>query len=211
MTMNKTRARLFAQKALQYLQVTYPDTLSWAQSIGPNTFRNLREKQFLYSYCWVIYASGFKVAVIEAKFPHLQEAFKDFEPNALSRMRSIAPVLKVFNNERKAECFLLGAHAIHREGFVPFKRRLRKEGVQALESLPGIGPITKDHLAKNIGFADVAKADIWLERAANLCGAASVTELTSYLAESLGETQHVIDVAIWQYGADGQFANFGPC
>jgi hypothetical protein len=76
--------------------------------------------------------------------------------------------------------------------------------VQALEKLPGIGPTTKDHLAKNIGLADVPKADRWLKRAAKLCEANSVPELTSYIAKRLSESQHVIDVAIWTYGKDGK-------
>ncbi|TAJ99279.1 hypothetical protein EPO44_10645 [bacterium] len=72
-----------------------------------------------------------------------------------------------------------------------------------LEELPGIGPITKFHLAKNIGLADVAKPDIWLERAAKLCRAASVKQLTTYLTEAIGESHHILDVAIWHYGVDG--------
>jgi hypothetical protein len=208
--MNEKRAHLLAQQAIEYLRTAYPEVLAWAENVGPNTFRNLKEKRFLADYCWVVYASGFKFTVIEAIFPALRVAFKDFEPGALSRMRSLAPVLEVFNNERKATSFLAGAKAIHKEGFVAFKRRLRKEGVATLENLPGIGPITKDHLAKNIGLADVAKADIWLERASNMCEAASVTELTAYLSTRLGVSQHVIDVAIWQYGADGKFASVDP-
>lgn len=208
MPINKSRAQKLAQAALDHLKETNPDELKRARDMGPATFHNLRLKHFLADYCWGVYASGFKFAIIEAKFPALRSAFKDFEPAALSRMRSIRPVLDVFNNERKAKSFLTGAQTIIRDGFIPFKQRLRQEGAQALETLPGIGPITKDHLAKNIGLADVPKADRWLDRAAELCEG-SVPELTSYVANYLGESQHVVDVAIWAYGKDGLLPSAG--
>jgi hypothetical protein len=201
--MNEARALQLAQTALDHLIDTDPDSLEWARNVGASTFQNLRLKQFLFEYCWVVYASGFKFRIVEAIFPAVQKAFKDFDPSALSRMRSIKAVRAVFNHERKARSFLTGAQSVIGEGFSAFKRRLRKEGVQALDDLPGIGPITKDQLAKNIGFADVPKADRWLERAAKLCDANSVSELTSYAAQHLGESQHVVDVAIWTYGRDG--------
>jgi hypothetical protein len=207
MTINETQARKLADQAFSYLEQTYPETLAEHRNIGPHTFRNLRLKQFLSEYCWVVYASGFRFSVIEEKFPELQKAFRDFDPDSLSRMRSIKAVLDVFNNERKANCFLSGAQPIMNEGFSTFKRRLLKNGVKVLQELPGIGPITKDHLAKNIGLADVSKADIWLERAAKLCEASSVPELTTYVAGYLGESQNVGDVAIWAYAKDGFLQN----
>ena len=207
MAINELRARKLAQQAFKHLKKNDPDTLAWARNVGTTTFRNLRLKVFLSEYCWVVYASGFKVAIIQEKFPSLQKAFTDFDPKALSRMRSIKAVLNVFNNKKKANCFLSGAQTVIGEGFSHFKHRLRKEGVQMLQELPGIGPITKDHRAKNIGLADVAKADIWLERAAKICGARSVPELTAYIANHLGESQHVVDVAIWTYGKDGLLHN----
>jgi hypothetical protein len=208
MAINEARARKLAKQALDHLIETDPDTLAWFRKVGPTTFRNLRLTAFLSEYCWVVYASGFKFAVIQSKFPSLQKAFRDFDPVALSRMRSVSAVLKVFKNERKASCFLAGAHMVIEEGFSSFKRRLLREGVQALQDLPGIGPITQNHLAKNIGLADVAKADIHLVEAAKRCEAGSVPELTAYIAEYTGESQNVVDVAIWMYGKDRLLYSF---
>jgi len=190
-------------RAYEHVAATEPDTLEWARSVGPATFRNLRLRQFLSHYCFVIYASGFKFSTIDAKFPALTKAFKDFDPDKLSRMRSLTPVLKVFGNERKADCFLRGAKLLIAEGFSKFKNRLRRDGVCVLEALPGLGPITKDHLAKNIGFLDVAKADVWLERAAAQCGC-TVVELVDGIAQRHGESRHVVDVAVWMLGRDGK-------
>jgi hypothetical protein len=208
MAFDEARAKLLAENAFDHLKKTGPEALEWARNIGASTFRNLRLKTFLWHYCWVVYASGFKFSVIEDKFPSIKNAFKNFEPASLARMRSIKPVLSIFDNERKAKSFLTGAQSVIDEGFASFKNRLRNEGIDVLEKLPGIGPITKYHLAKNIGLVDVSKPDIWLERAAILCGAPTVQHLTEYAAQSLAETQHVVDVAIWKYGKDGLFPKY---
>ena len=199
--MNRDRASRMFEEAKLYCEENYPDELEWANGINAETFRNLRSKRFLTEYCWVIYASGFKVATVEAVFPDLKEAFKGFDIQALSRMRSVKPVLRVFNNERKANSFLNGGKDIAAEGFSAFKKRLKKEGVDMLEHLPGIGPITKYHLAKNIGLVDGAKPDIWLVRAAEACDT-SVNELVEYLSCEYGMSRHAVDVVLWRHGAD---------
>ncbi len=186
---------------MDHIRQEHPEVLDWAENVNQDTFKWLKSKEFLDEYCWVIYASGFRVAVIEAKFPLLRKAFKDFDLTALARMRSLKAVLDVFNNERKAECFLAGSKVIADEGFAKFKRRLKDQGVCVLETLPGIGPITKFHLAKNIGLVDEAKPDIWLVRAAKECSA-SVDELVTFLSKRNQMSRHVVDVTLWQYGAD---------
>lgn len=191
---------------MAYFEDNAPDELDWARSVGPDTFRNLRLKVFLRQYCWVVYNSGFKYAIIKAKFPAIKAAFKDFEPERLARMRSIKNVLDVFDSERKARNYLDGAKAVIAEGFPKYKRRLAAEGVDMLMELPGIGPITKNHLAKNIGLADVEKDDRWLNRAAATCGG-SAAELATYLSEQLEESRHTIDVAIWTLGKDGRLTS----
>lgn len=189
--------------AFDNLAENEPEVLTWARGVNEDTFKNLRSKRFLNQYCFVVYASGFRFSTIQSRWHQLADAWHGFDLNRLSRMRSIKPVLAVFNNTRKAESFLSGSKLIAKEGYINFKRRLRKGGVDILTELPGIGPITKDHLAKNIGLADVAKADVWLVRAASFCGAANVGELVEFLATETQETRHVIDVALWTYGRDG--------
>ena len=192
-------------EALSHIEAQQPDVLEWARSVGDQTFTNLRSKQFLKMYCFVVYASGFKFATVKAKFDDLAASYQRFDIERLCNMRSLKPALKIFGNERKARNFLDGAKKIGDEGFTQFKRRLRAGGPDILMELPGIGPITKDHLAKNIGLADVAKGDIWLVRAAELCGSNDVSEFVDFLHAETGETRHVLDVAIWSLGRDGLF------
>jgi 3-methyladenine DNA glycosylase Tag len=190
------------KQAFTYMQTHKAEELEWARGINENTFKNIKAKIFLSEYCWVVYASGFKVSIVEEKFPFLKSAFKDFDLDALSRMRSVTQALKVVNHRGKAEGFLEGAKKICNEGFGNFKNRLRKDGIDVLCELPFIADITKKHLAKNIGFMDVAKDDIWLERIRELASAKNVEELTRYLSKKHGESEHVIDVVLWRYCAD---------
>jgi len=124
-------------------------------------------------------------------------------------MASIDHVLPIFGSRRKAQCFLEGAKLIKREGWKHFKKRMGRCGSGVLTELPGIGPVTKDHLAKNIGLIDTAKPDVWLIRAAKTCKASGVAELVEFLHEQTGETRHVIDVAIWTYARDGGVSTVG--
>lgn len=189
------------ESAKAYCEAEYADEVDWANSITPETFKNLRTKGFLSTYCWVVYASGFKVSTIEGIFPDIKTAFKEFELEDIAKMKSIKPVLAVFNNERKASSFLEGSKNIAKEGFSTFKKRLKNAGIDMLEELPGIGPITKFHLAKNIGLVDEAKPDVWLVRAADAC-ATSVEELVAFLSDKYGMSRHTVDVILWRYGAD---------
>jgi len=198
---SKTLDKLYKQ-ALAYIQVNRAEELEWARGINENTFKNIRSKGFLAEYCWVVYASGFKVSIVEEKFSVLKSAFKDFDLQRLSRMRSIKPSLVAINNVSKAEGFLTGAKKIYEEGFSNFKKRIKEDGIDVLCELPYIGDITKKHLAKNIGFSDIAKDDIWLERIKELSSASSVNEVTGYLSNKFKESEHVIDVVLWRYCAD---------
>lgn len=201
--MDKDEALKLWTRAFDHLNANEPEIVEWARGTGEHTFRNMRSKQFLQRYCFVVYASGFKFATIKGVIDDLKTAFHGFDLDRLSRSRSIKKALAVFNNERKAQNFLDGAKLIAAEGYASFKKRLKAGGPDVLMELPGIGNITKDHLAKNIGLADVAKADVWLVRAAHKCGTADVSEMIEFLHSEVGESRHLIDVALWTYGRDG--------
>lgn len=192
-------------KSLSFIEQNDPEVLASTRSVGLHTFKRLSCEQFLRHYCYVVYASGFKAATIQSIFDRLESAFCDFDLSRLSRMRSLRKPLAVFRSDRKARNFLSGAHLIAAEGWTNYKKRLASGGVYLLTELPGIGPITKDHLAKNIGMADVVKADIWLERAAALCGKNSPDELVDEICKATGETRNTVDVVIWYHGKECAF------
>jgi hypothetical protein len=201
--MDKNKAIKIFEKAWEYCKKNHPDELDWAKNISPDTFKNLKLKRFLTEYCWVVYASGFKVSTLEEKFYDLKKAFKNFDLNSLVKMRDLRHILAVFNNERKANCFLRGCKMISQQGFSSFKKQLREKGIDFFEQLPGIGPITKYHLAKNIGFLDNPKPDIWLRRVAKECST-SVNELVEFLSKKYHISNHVVDIVLWRFGSDNK-------
>ena len=200
--MNKKYTRKLFLTAWEYCENHERDELEWAKSVNEDTFKKVKSEKFLRNYCWVVYYSGFSALTIELEFLALETAFEDFDITALSKMKSIKPVLDVFNNKRKAKCFLEGAKMIADEGFVAYKKRLKKKGIDTLEELPGIDSTAKFHLAKNIGLADKAKPDKWLKRAARKCKAASVDKLVNYLRKEFDCSRHVVGVVLWRYGMD---------
>lgn len=78
------------------------------------------------------------------------------------------------------------------------------EVLRFCHGLPWIGPITKYHLAKNLG-ADVAKPDRWLVRLAEAEGE-SVDGLCQRLAYGTGDRVATVDVVLWRACAIGLLA-----
>lgn len=90
---------------------------------------------------------------------------------------------------------------VHREGWREFKDRLKKEGMDMLEELDGIGPVLKKELAKQIGLADTAKPDVHLKRCAEHCGASSVDEMVGFLAAKFKMQRRQVDAILWEWCA----------
>ena len=89
---------------------------------------------------------------------------------------------------------------INEDGFDAFKDRLEQEQLNALEALAGVGPVTKQNLAKNIGLQDAAKPDVWLARCADACSAGGVEVLVSLLRETSSASKaHEIGTILWNY------------
>ena len=150
--------------------------------------------------CWVVFASGFRYTVVRDSFPAMEELFCSFDPESLAAMEPVERERLPIRNKRKADGFLAGCRIVAGEGFGKFKGRLAEEdGLDVLEELPGIGPVTKRHLAKNIGLEDTAKPDVWLVRCADECGADSVAELVSFLSGTNPSFKaHQIDTILWR-------------
>ena len=169
----------------------------------PHEFSDVNATKFLESYCWVVFASGFRNAVVETHFAAITAAFKDFDLDALAEMAEVDVSALPIKNERKASGFLQGAKLIAAEGFDEFKERLQEGRQDVLEELPGIGPTTKKHLAMVIGLDDTAKDDVWLKRCAKACST-TVDPLVSYLSKEYSATEQHVDAVLWQYCRDFQ-------
>lgn len=176
--------------------------LRWALSISRSTWRNIGSSRFLREYAWVVYAAGIRNDILDQYWPRLRRAFRGFRMNRVAQMRSTHPAIKVFRNERKARCVLRGAAMIQAEGFKAFKARVARDWEQALEGLPGIGQITKFHLARNVGLADTGKPDLWVLRIAKLAHAPDWRAMLHYLSKRSRLPRKAVDVVLFRYGAD---------
>ena len=192
--MKKGMARKMFEDALAIVG----NQADWADINSAKTWWNLNEQTFLGEYCWVVFAAGFKETTLKKHFEDIEKVFKGFNPEAVARMRPVNREKLPIKNKVKADNFLKGAKIVHKEGWRGFKAHVKKNGMDALEELPGIGPIAKKHLAKNIGLADVAKDDVHLERCAKICSA-TVDELVSFLSEEYGMTKHKVDAVLWEF------------
>ena len=166
----------------------------------PLVFDDLDDSRFLREYCWVVFESGFRYTVVRDKFPAIEALFQSFDLKSLADMEFVERDSLPIRNKRKADGFLRGCRMIAEEGFDAFKNRLAEGGLEVLEQLPWIGPVTKYHLAKNIGLKDTAKPDVWLERCAKECGAPDGHVLVSFLhgVHPSLEVQQ-IDTILWDY------------
>ena len=72
---------------------------------------------------------------------------------------------------------------IANEGFETYKKRLKKEGIDALEELPDIDSTTKFRLARNIGLTDTVEEE----------------ERVDYLSKEFNCSRHVVDFVLWRY------------
>jgi hypothetical protein len=198
--MNKRKAESFLHSAKRYMVENHRNELR--RAMKDKRFRDISPNQFLEMYCWVVYASNFSVKTLEEKWPKIKKAFKGFSISRIARMRSIRPVLSVFNNVQKARCFLRGVQGIYSERFRSFIKRVEGAGMTSLEDLPGVGPITKKHLARNTGSADVAKDDVNIRSLVELLGGRDENELVGYLAKKFDERKGVVDAILWRFCAD---------
>lgn len=164
----------------------------------PKNWQRLDERTFLEVYCGVVFAAGFNARTVDDKFPAMKKVFKGFDPAALARMRSVPTAKLPIKNTRKAAAFLEGVKQVHGEGWKHFKKRLKQEGVEMLKELPWIKDITKDHLAKDIGFVDTAKSDRHLTWYAEQCST-DVETLVSFLSEAYHKTKYQVDNILFRY------------
>jgi len=187
----KEKLSNFFEKAYDYVEQHFPKDIEYTRGRSPEDFRTWTSQRFIWQYAWVVYAAGFRQETVRSKFDDISQAFYNFDMDKICQMESLDAVLKIFNNKRKAKCVVEGAKKIRKEGFDAFKKRILDETEEKrpeiLRELPGIGNITKDHLAKDIGVTDVHKKDIWVQELADLLANNDDVEMIQYLVEKFND------------------------
>ena len=162
-------------------QAGFGDELRWAEEVRmPSS-----PEALFFEYGWVVCCSGMREQVARGVWERVKAA--------LSEGLGVA---SVFNHEGKASAIQSFWDERDRR-FTDFQVAWGSgEVLEWCEAQEWIGPVTKWHLAKNVGL-DVAKPDRWLERVAARAGE-SVSCLCSRLAIETGDRVATVDLVIWR-------------
>jgi len=195
----------FYRRALDWTQA-HSSIEDWAHP-DPARLERLNSRAFVDGYCWVIYVSGFRVAVVRPHWPAMRSAYKRFDLAELARTRVTKSLLQALpiKSERKARGFLEGCRIVadwgwpqYRAGLIWERKRRGDEAVMAiLEELPYIGSVTKYHLGMRIGL-DIAKPDRHVTRTAERFGG-EVDEMVDYLTRRFDHSRRYVDGVIFEY------------
>lgn len=159
----------------------YEKEITWAETVGsPEDART-----FFAEYAWVVINSGMKNQVAHRIWERIQESL-------LIHGHSVS---QVFNHPGKSQA-IQRAWENREELYQEYLRQPSEEKLAWLETLPWIGPITKFHLAKNLGM-DMCKPDRHLVRIAGGYGM-TPDELCSTLARATGDRIGTVDYVIWR-------------
>lgn len=175
----------------------YAGELDWQSSIS---FKMLEEADFLRESGWVILNSGFKTAVVEKVFDDISKSFDNWSSassivNNMDKCRSQA--LRCFKNEAKINAICSIAIEVDSIGFQKVKSNIQLYDKKYLQKFSYIGPITVNHLLKNIGFP-LAKADRHLSRISTLLGYLDAQELCKDISTIVGDSIAEVDYVLWR-------------
>lgn len=175
----------------------------------PLPSEHLLVTDFLDTYAWVVFVSGFEEQIIRNRWNRLTKAFKRWEPEAITAdaEQVFEEAIGVFRSNKKVDAVIRCAKIVSERGWAPFKQSLLgSDYLSFIEELPFIGAVTKYHLAKYIGY-DVAKPDRYLLRLAHEYGyVASVEGVQKFagdVASTTGERIRVVDTVLWRACEEG--------
>ena len=180
------------------IRAGYDHEVDWQSDLN---FERTTETDFLREAAWVVLSSGFRESVVRQCFQSVSEAFLCWcsakRINAC-RERCQNRAISVFGNRRKIQAIAEIVERVANDGIERVKTRIRSRGVEYLQELPYIGPVTSYHLAKNLGL-HVVKPDRHLVRIAHITGHDSPLEMCTKIAGTVGDSVAVVDLVFWRY------------
>ena len=166
----------------------------------------LSPDEFAFEVFYVILASGFKQKVAKEKFILIRDFICSGGEVCSENL------LKIFGNKNKinAICKMWQNRVEYCNKF--YKLKSIDEKLNYLETLPYIGKITKNHIARNLGINKV-KYDVWIQRLGiSLCGDKNINpsstldtdvknmcdKMFNDISVITGEPVGYIDVVLWK-------------
>ncbi len=156
----------------------YEHEIEWSENLKPCT----KAFDFFCEYTWVVLNSGMKNQIAAVIWERVKKALTEGQL-----------VSSVFGHPGKSTAI---QQAWRTQEFYFDGWRRAKDKIEYLQSLPWIGPITKWHLAKNLGL-DCCKPDRHLVRIAKAEGTTPEI-LCQHLSELTGDRIATVDLVIWR-------------
>jgi hypothetical protein len=176
----------------------YAREIDWQEDL---CFGELTQTTFLKESAWVVLSSGMRESVVRDKFPAISTAFHDWtNPRAIVQTGNQCQqaALAVFGHRSKIRSIFDICRLTAEAGFDFIVTELSTNGIQFLQSLPFIGPVTSFHLAKNLGM-DVVKPDRHLCRLASALSYDSPLQMCDTIANAVGDRLAVVDLVLWRF------------
>lgn len=118
----------------------------------------LNAEEFAFEVFYVILASGFRQKVAKRKFLEIEAFIKSG-----GGVVNVENLMKIFGSKPKMSALVKvwENRLSYRDGFYNLSELSEK--MEFLKTIPFIGEITKNHLARNLGINEV-KYDLWIRR-----------------------------------------------
>lgn len=148
--------------------------------VNKRVFSDMKASNFLQEYVYVVINSGMKNSIAEG----IYKAYREIGSKAIGHLGKRRAIIK--------------AQLHYKYWFRELKTcGGTREKLDYLETLPWIGPITKYHLARNLGI-DVAKPDRHLQRVADHFKYFDVQTMCNTLSIDTGDRAGTVDIIIWR-------------
>ena len=151
--------------------------LEWCRNIKP--FNEIDAETFFLEYTWVVLNAGMREQVARKIY---ERFIANFDTSTIGH-----------NGKRAAIEYALSNYKHMFRGLQD-----STDKIKYMETLQWIGPITKYHLARNIGI-DTVKPDRHLMRLADRFGYKSPHDMCSELSGIVDEKIGIIDIILWRY------------
>jgi|ERR1700722_382708 len=202
LSLNDSYSEYFS-KALGFATKYYKEDM---ERISSTKFDELMPEFFFREYCWVVCTSGFNAKIVSRFFPELMVVVRplfnvvEFNTKDVNALDIAIKASELINNKRKIKAIIDSAfkigESINETGWLIY-RNTKLNTPDKLEELPFIGPITRYHLARNIGLLDCVKPDLHLNRAAENWGFQNPLELCQAIKTKYNIPLGIIDLVLW--------------